>query len=239
MLPKALPYQLKVRDHLKSHPSLWEFFSATPAPEGQNGELETADRIITAITEYTDKGTPHWQTARLFRIYSDLYCDRCSGEVMCGDEDPGHPLRVRALRLWQEQGETAEPVIIRMVEGTPELGCLDLFGQARIRELTRLLIREFLRPEGMRTAQAVDLALDYFPDLSWEEGEWQPESLAEEHGSIRDYFAFVLVDLVLADPIVKEQAFERASTFAGRLGIADSFGHLYNSSYGKPNQGPL
>jgi hypothetical protein len=235
-----LPYQLKVLDHLKSHPSLWEFFSASPAPEGQDGELEIAGRIMTAITDQTDKGAPHWQTARLFRTYGELYCDRCAGEVMCGDEDPGHPLRVRALRLWQEEGESAEPVIIHMVEGTPELGCLDLFGQAGIREQTRRLIREFLRPEEMRTTATVALASDYFPDLSWEEEERQPDPLADEHGSIRDYFAFVLVDLVLADPIVKEQAFERASAFAGRLGIADSFGHIYrNDIYGKPNQGPF
>jgi hypothetical protein len=264
MLPEALPYHLRVRDHFRQQTSVWEFFSAAPTREEQisateqqvrmklytvgNGELEIADRIVAAIVEREDCENSYQETARLFQRYTRIYGDRCAGEVTADPADPEYPLRVRALQLWQEQGDAAAQAISRIVEGPRELGRLDIFSQAALRELTRAFIFEFLRPDWIRTPSMTALAYAFFADLSWDEGDDDPsdepggegavrhfstgarlvDGLAGAHGSVRDYFAFVLLDFVLADASLEERAATRARAFAADLTIADSFGHLYN-----------
>jgi hypothetical protein len=51
--------------------------------------------------------------------------------------------------------------------------------------------------------------------------------LSEAHGSIRDYFSFVMLDFVLADASIEKHVVARARAFAADLNLADSFGHLY------------
>jgi hypothetical protein len=245
MLPNALPYQLKVRDFLKTESSIWEFYSMN-----SSDEWEITDRIIDAIFEKNDTHSGFWHMARLYRLYAAFSRDRAAGKALVKTDDPEYSLRVRVLQLWQDLGEGAEAVISRLIERKQELDMLDVFGRERVRELTKKLIGAFLRPAWIRMAPAVVLALEYFPDLSWPEeddppggpdasyAEEQLESVATEHGSIRDYFAFVLIDLVAADPALEDRAAGRARNFAARLGIADSFAYIYEN-YGKTNQRPL
>ena len=279
---------------------MWEFFSAAPTREEQinaaerqarlqlytlgNGELEITGRIVAAIVDRQTGETSYLETARLFQLYTRIYGDRCSGQVTGDPADPEYPLRVRALQLWREQGDAAAKAVSRIVEGPRELGRLDIFSQAALRELTREFILEFLRPEWIRTPPVTALAYAYFADLSWDErdvrdkadsereaGEREEaaaqdgskgeaaasnetadepggdsrdeetgrsfsdgartrlrEGLGDAHGSIRDYFAFVMLDFVLADPSLEERSAARARTFAADLTLAESFGHLYN-----------
>ena len=202
MLSNALPYQLKVRDFLRSESSVWEFYSMN-----SGDEWEITDRIIDAIFEKENKDSGFWHMAKLYREYAALSGDRAAGAA-----------------------------VTRLIERKQELGNLDVFDRERIRELTRGLIGAFLHPVWIRSAPVAALALEYFPDLSWSEDEKEEtlESMAREHGSIRDFFAFVLIDFVFADPLLKDRSAERARNFAARLGFADSFAHLYNENYGKP-----
>jgi hypothetical protein len=254
MLPEALPYHLRVRDHFRQQTSVWEFFSAAPTREEQlgaaerqarmqlytlgNGELEVAGRIVTAIVDLEDSEPSYLETARLFNFYTRIYGDRCAGEVTGDPADTEYPLRVRVLQLWREKEEQAGPEISLLVEGPRELGRLDIFSQARLRKLTRALILEFLRPGWIRTPPVTALAYAYFADLTWDETadehvadkvrEQLAEGLAGAHGSVLDYFAFVILDLVMADASLEERSANRARTFAAGLQLADSFGHLYN-----------
>lgn len=204
----------------------------------ENGELEVAGRIVAAIAEQDGSEPGYPETARLFHLYTRVYGDRCAGVVTGDPADAEYPLRVRVLQLWQEEGEEAGPAITRMVEGQRELGRLDIFSQAMLRELTRELIREYLRPGWIRTPSVVALAHAYFPDITWEENgdedissgvrERLADGLAGAHGSVLDYFAFVMLDLVLADVSLEERSAGRARAFAAGLRLADSFEHLYN-----------
>jgi hypothetical protein len=312
MLPEALPYHLRVRDHFRQQISVWEFFSAAPTREEQlsaaerqariqlytlgNGEFEIAGRIVAAIVDREDSETSYLETARLFQFYTRIYGDRCADEVMVDTADPEYPIRIRALQLWREQGDAAGSAVSRIVEGPRELGRLDIFSQTALRELTRRFVFEFLRPEWIRTPSVTALAYAYFADLSWDEAivghdadagynadtsdaaverekaatsngadagkaaggeaaaaldgseadagadsggeayryfsdgvrERLAEGLAGAHGSVRDYFAFVLLDFVLADASLEDRSAARARAFAADLPFADSFGHLYN-----------
>lgn len=41
-----------------------------------NGDVEVADRIITAIANHQGSTPAHYETARLFKLYSEIFCDR-------------------------------------------------------------------------------------------------------------------------------------------------------------------
>lgn len=46
------------------------------------GELETADRIITAIANNDKSEASYYETARLFRLYTEIFCDRGAYAVL-------------------------------------------------------------------------------------------------------------------------------------------------------------
>jgi hypothetical protein len=421
MLPEALPYHLKVRDHFKQQGSTWEFFAAARTREEQlaafktellkntyqfrtetdkalyekvslarerlglgdlpvtvyqaqlandpelnasivylhqeahivfsgpiverlndaellaviahelshvrlfrcfDGELEIADRIVTAIANNYNSEPPYFETARLFKLYTEIYCDRGAYTVV-GDTGPvitsllkiatglqevsaesyaqqaeavfsaapgtqsvmpTHPenfIRTRALRLWAGPGEVngldrdaghasvpgvpaapadAEESIRMMIEGKPGLDRLDLFAQRELNDMTREFLQEYLRPDWFRSALVEGLAREYFPRLSFIPHDQDPvggsgvtepavsgaaapaalsgsamlsgpaalaERIAGAHPSIQDYFAYVLLDFVLADPSLEEMPAGRAFEFAGEMQLTAAFEPAY------------
>lgn len=48
----------------------------------QDGELEVADRIITAIANNYHSEAAYFETARLFRLYTEIFCDRGAYTVL-------------------------------------------------------------------------------------------------------------------------------------------------------------
>lgn len=150
-----------------------------------NGEVEIASRIITSIANHPQSDRVCLETARLFSLYTEIYCDRCAYIVM-GDPTPvtnmlmklsnspmtgnagtagsaGRELRKRALDLWHSQGEAAMPAITKIIEGVPDLDHLDLFIQRELNDLTYDFLQEYLRPEWMRTELITALQRQYFP----------------------------------------------------------------------------
>jgi hypothetical protein len=275
------------------------------------GDLEVADRIITAIANNYNSDPPYYETARLFRLYTEIFCDRGAYAVL-GDAgpvitslvklatglsevnaesyalqaeavfsaEPGtqsamptHPenfIRARALRLWhEEQGvegtrdaETrpgAEEGIVRMIEGKPELDRLDLFSQRELNELTALFLQEYLRPKWLQSTLVMGLIREYFPEgielgrgMGTEQGSGGGGAgsgvgdrggmgvadglagrerligiITDAHPSIRDYFAYVLLDFVLADPSLEEMPAGRAFEFAGEMQLTAAYDPIY------------
>lgn len=246
-----------------------------------DGELEVTDRILMAIA-----GAPagagnaaYSETARLFRLYTAVYCDREALAVL-GESTPiismlskvapaEAPVRTRALQCWQEKKEAAEPEIIEMIEGIPELHQLDIFSQTALAGLTRELLSYYLAPEWCQTAPVIQLARRYFPDLFREQAGTErvpgsepvpatepvpgsapasdteavsgpepaptPErinqmaaKMAPAHPGIKEYFAYVLLDFVLADPSLKEKSSQRASQLAGEMQLSAVYEQIAN-----------
>ena len=52
-----------------------------------DGDLETADRIITAIANHPGAGPAHYESARLFKLYTEIFCDR-GGAIAAGHYAP-------------------------------------------------------------------------------------------------------------------------------------------------------
>jgi hypothetical protein len=47
-----------------------------------NGDIEVADRIITAIANHHNSEPAYYETARLFRLYTEIFCDRGAYSVL-------------------------------------------------------------------------------------------------------------------------------------------------------------
>lgn len=43
-----------------------------------DGDLETADRIVTAIANHPGASPAQYESARLFQLYTEIFCDRCA-----------------------------------------------------------------------------------------------------------------------------------------------------------------
>jgi Zn-dependent protease with chaperone function len=174
-----------------------------------NGDLEVADRIIASIANHRDSEAdyagkrpsagaslaPYVETARLFKLYTEIYCDRGAYAVL-GDPGPvitmllklAHPdnfIRTRALRLWHEQGEDAAAAIRQMIEGIPDLDRLDLFTRQELSDLTRQFLQEYLRPGWMRSTLVMALERQYFPKRT-HEGAADPRSDSSVFGQDRN-----------------------------------------------------
>jgi hypothetical protein len=52
-----------------------------------NGDLEIADRVITAIANNYASEAVHYETAKLFKLYTEIYCDR-GAYLVTGSIDP-------------------------------------------------------------------------------------------------------------------------------------------------------
>jgi hypothetical protein len=63
---------LAVLAHELSHIHLYNY---------ADGDAEVADRIITAIANHSTSTAAHFETARLFKLYTEIFCDRGSYKV--------------------------------------------------------------------------------------------------------------------------------------------------------------
>jgi hypothetical protein len=209
-----------------------------------NGEMEVASRIITSIANHPQSDRVYLETARLFSLYTEIYCDRCAYAVV-EDAAPvismllkvgsDREIRARALQLWDSQGEAATPAIVKMIEGVPDLDHLDASVQEELYDLTFDFLQEFLRPEWVRTDSITALQHQYFPRGAARAGgsadgvrevrppEQVAAAIAGLHSDIQTYFGYVLMDFVLADPSLKDMLSGRALEFAGEMLLSEIY----------------
>jgi hypothetical protein len=99
--------------------------------------------------------------------------------------------------------------------------------------MTRELLQYYLSPSWLQTSSVMALAKQYFADLlpGKEEVRVLEEIrvfLAGAHMSIREYFAYVLLDFALVDPVLVNSAsgnkpVEHARQLAETIGLSDVF----------------
>jgi hypothetical protein len=153
------------------------------------------------------------------------------GQAEIKTEGITHPesfIRARALKLWADQGEAANPEIARMIEGAADLGRLSLIGQQRISEVTRRILVRFLEPAWLRTDPLVAHARLFFPDLdpaAPERGEVGDlrEVLAGAGDSVRKYACYVLLDLATVDRALEQAPLAAAIRLSEELGVSAEF----------------
>lgn len=138
-----------------------------------------------------------------------------------------HPeafIRARALKLWADRGEAAEPEIARMIEGTPALDDLDLVAQQRMTRLTKQVISHFLARPALRSEAMAAHAKLFFDDYSAvNEPLEEPPDLTSVDPSVQSYFCHLLLDFTAVDPRLEEVPLAAAILESRALGLEDRF----------------
>lgn len=232
------------------------------------GELETAERIIMAIAGNHNSDAAYYETARLYRLYTEIFCDRgaytvvedtkpvitslvkiatgldkvsaesytnqaeevfstTSGVKAATVSHPENFIRARAIQLWHEKKEAAEPEIIKMIEGMTDLDQLDVFKQKELLQLTKQFMQLLLKPNWFRSTLVSSLAKQYFPDFSYDDSiildEEFIETVGESHTSIKDYLGYIMLDFALVDGALEQIPFGWAFQFADSIQLKDVF----------------
>ena len=144
-----------------------------------------------------------------------------------------HPesyIRARALKLWAEQGDSAQDEIERMIEGPLHMGQLDLLGQKKLAERTRDFLQTLLAPAWFHTEPVLGHAKRFFPDFEPNGATTGETSLKGEltngDPSMRDYFCYLMLDFVTVDRDLSEVALAAALVLSRRLGLKERFAEL-------------
>lgn len=144
-----------------------------------------------------------------------------------------HPeafIRARAVRLWSEQAPDCDAVVARMIEGNPGIDDLDLLEQTRVARFTRRIFDRLLGHAWFQTSLVLAHARLFFDDYEFPTMPVDDPALAREirlsPDSLRDYYIFVLLDLLSADRDQDEPAVAAALRLVEELGVKERFVEL-------------
>ncbi|HWQ92414.1 MAG TPA: M48 family metalloprotease [Clostridia bacterium] len=146
-------------------------------------------------------------------------------------EGLSHPeafIRARALSLWQEQRQDSDPHIERMIEGAEALDNLDLIGQARLTRKTRRLVEHFLQPKWFQTPAVLGHAKMFFDDIqpAATRDDFQIQEFQTTDAKLREYYCYLLLDFVTADPELDELPLVAALDLSRQLDLDGPFEKL-------------
>lgn len=153
-------------------------------------------------------------------------------ELEAGDqrssEAYSHPetyLRAQAVDKWAQSDEGLDDWLRRRLQGPLSMAKLDLIEQLRLEILTRSFIARFIAQEAMRSDLVMHQVKRYFPDWSDSEPVADLETITGEVAdeSVRDYLGFVMLDLALADPDLRDEALLEAARIGRMLGRGEAF----------------
>ncbi len=139
-----------------------------------------------------------------------------------------HPetyLRAQAVNKWMRSDEGLDDWLRRHLQGPLSMAKLDLLDQVQLEGLTRRFVARFIEQEPMHSELVMTQVKRYFPHWTEAEPKADIEAITPEiaDDSVRDYLGFVMLDLALADPDVKEHALMEAARSARTLGRGDAF----------------
>ena len=151
-----------------------------------------------------------------------------------------HPeafIRARAIALWESKGEESDPDVARMLEGKPAIAALDLVARRRVEGLTRDLLAAYLGPAPFRTESVVGHARRFFPDFSpspRRKGDLDGLRVFLEgcDASVRDFFCYVVLDLVAVERELEDVPLARGLVLADELGLEGRFAELAGKELG-------
>ena len=142
-----------------------------------------------------------------------------------------HPeafIRARSRSLWQEKREQAETAISAMIEGRGGLEELDVPGQRRLAEHTRLVLETFLQPRWFQTPAVMGTRKLFFDDFqpAREKDGTALSRVPLSDPKVREYLCYVLLDFVTVDPELDEVPLAAALDLCGRMELTGPFEKL-------------
>ena len=146
-------------------------------------------------------------------------------------EGLSHPeafIRARSLALWQEKRDNATAQVVAMIEGVAALEELDLLGQAAMTIKTRRLLEFLLQPKWFQTPAVLGHARLFFDDFKppATRDAAALDGLKSTDSKMAEFFCFVLLDFVTADPELDEMPLAAALELSRQLDLDAPFEKL-------------
>ncbi len=203
----------------------YQLYTEIFADRGSLCATGDVDTVIAALVKI-ETGWSHVVATSYLRQAEEIFA---KGNV--ATEGLSHPeafIRARALALWRDQGEEATPKIGEMIEGADALDELDLIGQTRLTAATRKLLECFLRPKWFQTRAVLDHAKLFFDDFRPASGKdtISLDGLKFNDAKLREYFCYVLLDFVAADPELDDMPLAAALELCRELDLNGQFEKL-------------
>lgn len=138
-----------------------------------------------------------------------------------------HPelfIRVRAIQMMElaaNEPERYQDEIQKLIQGNPSIDELDMLSQHALTEHTRLFLLHHLQPAWLRTDAIMGHVGYFFPDLDFTAHNAQPfeYDLINAHPKTREYFSYLLTDIIATDPDLDENGIAAAILTADSVGI--------------------
>jgi hypothetical protein len=144
-----------------------------------------------------------------------------------------HPetfIRARAIKLFADQGASANEEIQKLIEGSRALNELDLLGQQEVAGITRKLVNHFLAPPWFQTEPVLAHARTFFPDFTPEASaaldSTVVQAIQKSDPSLQEYYSYILLDFVAVDRQLEEAPLAAALLLSGQLGMDKDFGPM-------------
>lgn len=209
----------------RSHRLYTELYCDRRAAE-VTGNIEDCVGMLVKIETGLKDVSPAAYLAQADEVLSDAQ------QKTKGSDGVTHPemfIRAKALELWQTDPDTVDNALQNLVEGPLELGQLDFLRQQQIQQLTRNFLQSVLSPHWLQTDLMLGYAKRFFNDFEWRTTETTPsgaslaQPLAECDEQLRNYFCYLMLDIVTYDPDLEEGPLAAAFLFAKETGLIDSF----------------
>lgn len=237
-------YHLWGRDNGEYHIADRLIQAAANDPRAASSHEQTARRFQLYTEIFADRGSlcvtgdVHPVVAGLVKIETGLsqvsaasylrQAEEIFAKKGVATEGLSHPetfIRARALALWQEQREDATARIAELIEGVTALDDLDLIGQTRLTRDTRRALEYFLQPKWFQTPAVLGHARLFFADFQpgATRDDSMPGGLKFADVRLREYFCFLLLDFVTADPDLDDMPLAAALEFSRELEMDTQF----------------
>jgi hypothetical protein len=212
-----------------------------------NSHIESA-RLFQLYTEiYADRGS-YYVTRDLNVVISSLVktetgiqqvsatgylkqAEEIFSHSKVATEELSHPeafMRARSLALWADQRPGADEEIVAMIEGDRGIERLDLLSQVRLTAKTRSLLSHFLAPKWFQTDAVLGHAKMFFADFKPAKApnSFDFASFKTTDRKLREYYSYLLLDFVVADPELNEMPLAAAIELSRLLDIDGEFERL-------------
>ncbi|HRG90247.1 MAG TPA: peptidase M48, partial [Chitinophagales bacterium] len=141
-----------------------------------------------------------------------------------GDSHPENFIRVLAVHLYHTTPDVADAETATLIEHRFDMNALDIFRQKELAAHTRYLLAQFTNPQWVQSDTILALCKQYFSDFSTTTGgqsfDWKA---ALFNTNVKEYLAYVLLDLALADPALENVPLGRAFEMAESLDLKTEF----------------
>lgn len=187
-----------------------------------------AEAVISTLVKI-ETGLDKISAESYIKQADEILCKRDKGSS--GESHPESFMRAKAIDLYSKKAEASYEEISEMILGKLNLFNLNIFSRNEVHDLTRELIHLLMKPKWMQSELNKAHYQQYFKDFKTDSQVMlTPEfksKIQNVSNSLKDYFAYVMLDFALCDPDISEPASGFMLDLAEQMEIHEFLGKAF------------